>query len=526
PESYAFDNPMRIAADNDGVVYAANPSGVSSNNGFAAALPGGNVTDIAISNGGQLYAAANGKLYVRSGNSFAEAPGAPPAGTLRVVPSPNKNELYVMTAQKIYKQTGGGAFSELLPAAGGDFTVDYNGNIFILNDYQLLKYGNIAGVLSEIPVEIPIDAPVPACGIGELVSLRLACEQTGFCDYGDLILADSGSNTVRKVSKSDAGVGVADFDDGYAHPYDFDSDEPVSHLKVRTIIKDGFLYKYPSRSVISMRAQTGSDIFVLAESVGADDYFVYVAYMVRGTMAFDGADVSDKLISGYMLASSLGSDKPETGYKFKEARVLHITGARVYKYPYQNSRILTVPVPGAGTLLPQGFGIQIADFGYRSLGAAVGPYTDKAGANWLAVELNGRIGFVNEADVISYNYDPVPAGIKPNAVIRSIDGGTAALYRTPDENDPYDEPPLTNGAQIYVTKRFDQRSEFTQIIYVNSELGAITAYVKTEYVRYNSFSVIRAVCAAILFASLLICFFLVVVRLNHKRLFHKNRENT
>ena len=79
---------------------------------------------------------------------------------------------------------------------------------------------------------------------------------------------------------------------------------------------------------------------------------------------------------------------------------------------------------------------------------------------------------------------------------------------------------LATGTRIEVVGAFDTSKQYTQVKYLDAELGTLTCYVPTEYVKYNGVNVVPIVAVVVIAITLVLAGIIIgrVVYLNRKRL--------
>ncbi len=215
-----------------------------------------------------------------------------------------------------------------------------------------------------------------------------------------------------------------------------------------------------------------------------------------------------KLVSGYVYKDALSAPLPYTDPQNAVGAVF-ANATPVYKWPSQNS----VSLRDYGAV-KRGTNFTVMPF--------VNPYRDDYGNLWLRVDIeNGCDGYVLAKNMSLGNYEPTFIRPAYNAEIISYKGSESApAFELVDGEYLPLSVTLATGTRIEVVGAFDTSKQYTQVKYLDAELGTLTCYVPTEYVKYNGVNVVPIVAVVVIAITLVLAGIIIgrVVYLNRKRL--------
>lgn len=386
-----------IAATGD-LVCLACPTGIfrfNTANEETAFLSLGEVTDIALSAGGELYAAAGGKLWKAEPDADAFTLFRDfEAEAIEV--SNRNNRLYALKGGKI---TVFGETEETLAAdlAGAtDFAIDFKNQVFALCG------GTVKRVSQEGEVTEELDLLRP--GILDTYGTAFA----GICldeQTGEIFIPDTGLSLVFVLSKDQSGTALSseipsltsDVDPldrtlgascGRARVGGFPS--TLLYPSVAGGSEGSFYPTDPAGTITELAA--GTEVLVLDDSVrdSVGNYY-FVCVRLGGTLAF-----------GYLIDTNL-TPVAAAEAPFESGHTAFAT--EIYKYPDTDTRFLCRTLDSDTSLT----------------------VLNVPAEGWLQVDLgNGETGFVRRSAVIEKIYTGIDDRV--NAFTVGI-GGSSPLYR-------------------------------------------------------------------------------------------------
>jgi len=488
---YSFINPYLAATGMSGKTYVADSGGTrlsvfDVNYKFLTQKTFTKITSLYAGANNMLYVADSGagKIYAAGVNDSFEVI-AELLNLRHIALKSGENAVYATDgAGGLYRAAFGGAVQKLTaPAITGAFDIDYAGNIFELSDNKIYKYSPTSADEYGLSAEFTLKTDIPVAKIRNLTSIKINSQYSPLAPYGAIILADSGADCVFAIEGENAGVVMFD-GESYTGPLNYLDKTPFAEvLEIRTATAAATLYKYPDPNSPLLSLASGTKLMVLQYDLPDNEYFSYVL--------FDAYP----LAAGYVLKSQLSAPLANTGYTYPIGRVVH-ANTPVYKYPSSYSPLLE----GA---LAKDSEVNTAAFCY--------PYTDAAGAGFLAIALSGGgMGYVRASGVIPQNYEPTDPNKFTDAKILTQNSLGAPLYTLIDgEYVLMPESPLGNGTRVKVVGKYDRSAPYTEII-VYTDIGQYRAYVETRYVSYDSATLVQVAAVLCIFAALLIAVIIVV----------------
>jgi hypothetical protein len=160
----------------------------------------------------------------------------------------------------------------------------------------------------------------------------------------------------------------------------------------------------------------------------------------------------------------------------------------VYKYPtilkFENQAIITSYIP-INTYV---------DVTYYSFPVSID------NKQFYCYEKDGKVGYIFNADIVLDDSTNIVNLNTNNASISAIGEDKIHIY---DEDKTTILATLHNETQIYV-ENYDKKSEYTKVIYKDSDLNTITGYVKTEYIQMDKLDNTRIILICIIILSVII----------------------
>lgn len=495
-----FIAPTAVKVSSSGTIYVADSDNsritiISGAKRETLSVP--DLTDMEVSSDGYMYYSTNAALYRREdskSNLIAYL-----QGIKAFSPHVTLSGIVALTDTALYRVDLNGFTSKYTDILAEDICIDYNKNVYLLSDNKINRY-----IFNDNSYSLDRVITVSSLNITEtpgiLCSIAINHNPSPLAGVGSIILCDSSKNILRVLTKEQTGVIVYDFTENFVHTPDYNAPGALDTVSVMEIAEGTLIYNYPSPGYpTGLFTKAGDTVVLLNNDIPGYDFFVYCLYTVSAETEYNGGVIKETAVAGYVYRTSLTLLPNSATLKFSTGRILF--DCDLYKYPSLYSEKL-MGSGGEIISLQKGDTITTKPFAY--------PYHDNANADWIAIDYEGKTAFVNSLNVISKNHEPVVSQEKDNASIKADPGVNVDLYTL--INGYYvklDEPPLQNGQKIRVPDRFDSMQKYTRII-IYSDLGMIECYVLTEFIKYNSFSTIQVIAAAIMLvtaATALVLFF-------------------
>jgi hypothetical protein len=369
-----------------------------------------------------------------------------------------------------------------------DFCTDYSGQIFGLN-----AEGALVSVKNGIATQHG----------GRYDGIALSgIAADNLCGFGDLLLLDSITHSLKKISASAAGV--ADMAAGFSPP-DIGS-ETTAHARVdlgfvASVRFDTPLFRRATEAEEVTKLTAGSDIFIRHDVPSPDDMYFAVAEDHDG----------QKLIYGYVYRPALNTPDAYSPPQKNTGRVIIATSE--YKYVYKYPSLYAAKVS------------EVAKSDMIKLLPFVAGYKDTNGHEWVRVDLGVGEGYMR-ADGLSWSlFSGDRAAPNTNAAIKD----NAFLYIYNPNTKDYElwdgVQHLAKNKRVEVQTPFDSSSKYTKVIFsITNDDGIvevidIDCYVETKYIDFDGADVLQiaAIIAAVIASILLIVLIVWFFRKRKKR---------
>ncbi len=304
-------------------------------------------------------------------------------------------------------------------------------------------------------------------GYSNAVSLSLSRAENSFCSYGDLIVCDRENSLIKVLSASAVGS-VTTSSTTLPTPTEYDSEKII-----RSTNSDCSIYATPNETDIKLNVSKGAKLIV-----GKYDILPHFAFVLYEDL------VTKTLIRGYVFKSNLDNPVEYEEPPAQEGEV-YANGTNLYALPSTSAEILSenLPVTTRVSLLP------FADYG-----------------KWYKVEYNGTIGYTLSSALSVRHFIPNTERPQCDAVIVEHNGSLiATLYEY--ENGEYkviDGEFIAVGTEVDVVGAFDTSKKYTKIKYFDEKLGTLTCFVETEFIDYNSVSIVQIVALVIAIVTVIL----------------------
>ena len=174
----------------------------------------------------------------------------------------------------------------------------------------------------------------------------------------------------------------------------------------------------------------------------------------------------------------------------------------VYRFPtllqYENQPIITSELP-----------INV----YIYISSTEFPISIDSKKFYLYETSNGEIGYIFNADVILDDSTHITLLNTENASINAIGKDSITLY-SEDKTTSLIE--LNNGDRIYV-ENFDKNSEYTKVIYKDTDLNTIEGYIRTEYIEMDKLDNSKIVLILLISLSVVLLIVITICYIRIKR---------
>lgn len=478
-------NPVSIACDSGGTLYIAhdiNKISVISANGKATELSTrGAVKQVAVDADKTIYALTDRGLF-RIKNGETEFEELSDTKFKAITLSVGKHELYALDGDKVIKFTFSGDNKETVErtdiaatdAGAFSIAVDLDGNIYALTRTEIVKTSGNAQTRFTLKVD------------GEDYSLGFTRGQIAVCtidndyvDYGDIVIADAYKH--RIFSTDGDALGVMCVGEGYEVPDLASSTDPDLHGElIRTALRDTTVFSKPAETPPVYTIAAGRTVIVPEYQLS--DFPEY-SFVIIEKLDANGRPVGE-LVQGYVYRETLSDPIPYADPTDKTATV-YKPSTTIYKWPTPNAKALnTYGSPKRNDKL--------------TLMRFVSQYYDDYGNLWYRVLVgdseNSYEGFVIAENISLKGYEPVFIRPQYNAEIIEYNGSTfAQAYSYDEDTKSYVEivdVTFEVGKKVEVVGAFDTSEQYTKIKYLDPELGTITCYVRTVYLKYKGVDIV------------------------------------
>lgn len=455
----------------------------------------------AINNIGEIYVAyGNGKLTKISSDGKSTDLTLPSSvGVIDDVYCDSLNGLFVLSGDSLIELSTGSkpyenvsaicgerAYGKLYAVRGscvmdGDSTVfdagsdinalcaDEGGAFFYAADGKL--YRRQGGASIEI-----------ASGLSSRVRLTVSRASCSGFGYGDIIISDAEACRVYAVKAAYAGSTMGTSSAPAVAPYETEN-------IIRSTLYDCSLFASPNETDVSVNVPAETKLIVINDVVNGFSDFSLVGYEDTALK---------RLLRCYVFRSNLSEPLPYVAPPAAEGKI-YAENTYLYSLPSTDSESSdsTIPVDTKVTLL------------------SFAQYSDSV--KWYRAEYGDSIGYIVSSAVSIRSFIPEFERPQYNAVVKAYgDNYAAPLFKLEDGKFvKLDGEFLTVGTKLEVVGAFDTSEKYTRVKYFDDELGTLTCYIETVYLRYNSVSVVQIVALAIV-AVTLVLLFIVLIRVRKR----------
>lgn len=352
-----------------------------------------------------------------------------------------------------------------------DKTMDYHGNLYLLQDTTLTKYQlqnqsliqQDQVVLQRKYEKMALDQESGKFYLFDTInSCIYTYENTAFCD-GMQSYQDISKEVVRSYDQL-ASLSTFTTSSVYISPYP----NAIGQL---TELSSTLPNKEYKMAVVTL------------ETVGK---YAHIVYFDEDSMLQDG------YIASYYLQSKNIQTSPKSYYVISKT-------ANVYYLPTQ--------VATTTTILESNTQVQVIS---KNVTDIVGSPVE-----FLAIELNGTVAYVLQNDLLPSSMQTPTTNTVQNATIITKDD-YVTVYTSPDKTSEV-LTTLLNGTRVYLVD-YQEDSEFTKIKYLNANHEEVEGYVLTTVIQPDKMSNIVLICIVLSIVAIVI---LVVVIYNIVKLKQK-----
>lgn len=510
----SVDSPISIACDASGNVYAAYDSNkvrIISSDATPVTVGNGTIRQIAVDADERVYILADDGLYLSDSGSAAKkiSDKRYKAITLGI----GREELYALDGASVKKLTvsdGKASETEYCDASANAFSiaVDLNGNVFALSVDGITRTARGGSAPSEtyglsvggVPYRLGFSS-------GQIL---LSTVKNSYVEYGDIIIVDTYKHRVYTTGGKADILEVELIDDNYSVPDIVGGKSPTRTEKTSGLIRVALT----DMEVFSLPMETPS-VYTVAKGRNV----IVPQYDLADTREYALILIDDletgKLIQGYVHKNALSEPLPYVEPPSKDGTVYN-SATPVYMWPSPNANTV------AGySAVERSTKFTVLDF--------VNAYRDDYGHLWYRISISGGYeGFILGANLSMMNYEPVFIRPAYDAEIISYKGSTSAPTYTLDDGKYVElSVRLDTGTQVEIVGAFDSSERYTQIKYLDPELGTLTCYVETVYLKYNGVNIVLIVAVVVIIITVIIAAIVIwrVIYLKRRRLEPQDDEN-
>lgn len=452
----------------------------------------GIISDIAVDADKTLY------ILTTDGNLFYSVDSAAPeflvnnGGYKAIALGVGSDQLYALTDSNVQKITLSGGKATLKDYCAVDdsyvsLAVDVNGTVFLLardGITRVAAYGNATDYA------LKADGAHYSLGFTS-GKILLSTVKNCFVEYGDAVIVDTYKHRLFTVSGAEDALNIKLIDKDYERPDEANDRQPSYYDGlIRTALYDTQVFEYPMETPSVYTIAKGRKVIVPEYEVdGAREYsLILIDNLATG-----------ELIQGYVYKDSLSDPLPYVAAPSNVGTV-YSSATPVYKWPSPNSPTVT-----GFSAIERGSEFTILDF--------VESYRDDYNNLWYRIQISGEFeGYMLASNLSMMNYEPIFIRPAYNAEIISYEGSEFAIgYMLVDGEYKEISATFPTGTKVEVVGTFDTSLEYTQIKYLDPDLGTLTCYVKTVYLKYNGVNIVLIV-AIIVIIITVVLFIIIMAR--------------
>ncbi len=499
-----FIAPVSVASDSTGALYVAhsyNKVDIFDSNleKTSSVAIEGVISQIAVNADKELFILSDSGLWVKRQN--ADPVHYPDSSFKAIALSAGRDDLYALTQTNVVKLNAGDALTQTVhcPAdpATVSFAVDLDGTVFALSKTYLRKTVVSDSVQS---VDYRLCAGSAPYSLGaDKGHVILSTVQNKFIGYNAIVIVDSHKH--RVFTADGKALGAKLIDDDYYVPDIVDDDYPGYYGEglIRVALYDTPVFDKPMETPSSYTI--AKDRKVIVPQYELEDSKEYSLILIDNL-------ATGKLIQGYVYKNSLSDPLP---YEAPPAEVgtVYSNATPVYKWPSPNSEI----VRGFGALERQ-TQFEMLDF--------VKSYHDDYDNLWYRIRISDLYeGYILASNLSVLDYEPIFIRPAYNAEVVSYNGSSSAqAYELRDGVYTPIDVFFPTGTQLEVVGAFDTSEHYTEVKYLDPDLGTLTCYVETVYLKYNGTNIVLIVAIIVIVITVILAAIIIgrMVYLKRKRL--------
>ncbi len=525
-----FVQPSSVVCDSGGVLYVAhngNKIAVMTNNGYSETSVDGEIKQMVASADKKLYILSDSGLWMMN-TATVDAPVHISDTRYKAIAlSVGHDELYAMTEAEILKLVYNDEAVEIddmidefdycdAEPSAFSFAVDLGGNVFMLSTDRIYRRSKVGASMALTSFTLGLNGLPYSLGLAD-GQILLNTVGNAFVDYGDAIIVDTYKHRVFGTDGGENGLAIKLVDDNYDVPDISDNDAPHVYDSendariIRTALYTVEVFEKPMESPSVYTIAAGRKVIVPEYNIADAQEFSLVL--------IDDLDPSSgNLIQGYVYKDALSEplvyDDPPAA-----VGAVYAGATPVYMWPSRKA----MPVKGYSAV-EQNTELGVLRF--------VKSYRDEYDIAWYRVSFGANRqydGYIMANSLSLMGYDPHLIRPAYDAEIISYKNSAfAQTYRL--ENGvmtAIDGLTLPTGTQVEIVGKFDSSEPYTEVKYLDSELGTLTCYVKTEYIKYKGVNVLLIVAVVVIIITVILAAIIIgrVVYLKKKRLITPSSGN-
>lgn len=503
-----FIYPVSVASDSAGTLYVAhryNEVVAISGADRKTIKVNGVISQIAVDSKNTLFIlTTDGALYRSDG--FTE-PTLVSSGFKAISLSVGREQLFALTdsAVKLIEfKDGASVITDYCVASATHFSlaVDFVGTCYLLSTGGITRVQK-DGTSQIFTFDCGGSEYVLGAQKGQIILSTVGNKNgdAGFVSYGDAIVSDAYKHRVFTLSGETLGIKLIDENYNSDHPEysGITTDKTPSYYGeglIRTALYDAPMFSLPMETPAIYTIAEGRKVIVPEYDLdGTNEYsLVLIDDLATG-----------KLISGYVYKESLSDPLPYVAPP-SDVGTVYSNATPVYKWPSPNAQTVT-----GFSAIERGREFEILDF--------VQSYRDDYNNLWYRIKIADEFeGYMLAANISMMSYEPVFIRPAYDAEIISVENSEYAVtYALKDGKYVPLSVTLPTGTQVEVVGEFDTSEEYTQVKYLDRDLGTLTCYVRTEYLKYKGVNVVVLVAIIVLVITLVLAAIIIARTLYVKK---------
>ena len=501
--SNAFINPVAAVSDSAGAIYVAHKYNeiVKISDGETKSVTvDGIISDIAVDADKKVYIlTADGKIYSSVG--FASPTLlVEKSGFKAIALSVGSERLYALSSDAVYRIVFDDNKYVATKYCDADdefisLAVDIGGAVYLLSQNSIVRVDG-----SKTVTRFSLKVGDAAYSLGFTAGkILISTVKNSFVEYGDAIIVDTYKHRLFTASGAADKLNIKLIDGNYEIPNVAHNGTPrLYNGLIRTALYDTQVFEYPMETPSVYTIAKGRKVIVPAYTL--TDTREYSLILIDNL-------ATGELIQGYVYRDSLSEPLPYTPAPTNVGTV-YSSATPVYKWPSPNAPTVT-----GFSAVERGTDFTILDF--------VESYHDDYNNLWYRIQIGEKYeGYMLASNLSMMNYEPIFIRPAYNAEIISYENSEYAIgYKLVDGEYKEIDATFPTGTKVEVVGTFDTSLEYTQIKYLDSELGTLTCYVKTVYIKYNGVNIVLIVAIIVIIITVALAAIIIgrVLYLKRKR---------